>query len=317
MSAQQGKDEGDSDSHSEGGGLIRTPKQLIAVVLLSFIVPVAIIVMLAKLVTGEKNVEPAGSSAKAAEIIAERLRPVGQLWLAGEPAPAGAMTVAVVAAVKVEKTGEAVYTQVCAACHTSGALNAPKLGDKAAWAKLIPEGADMLTKQSIAGIRQMPARGGNPALTDLEMKRAVVYLANGSGAKFKEPPAPAAPAAPVVTAAVATGAAATGAVVTGATVTTVAAAASPGAAKSTAGDTAVDGEAIYKKSCAACHMTGAAGAPRSGDKTAWAPRIKKGEDALVASALKGIGVMPPRGGNPALTDAQIRAAVQYQIKTNR
>jgi len=312
MSAQQGKDEGHADSHSEAGGLIRTPKQLIVVVLLSFIVPVAIIVMLAKLVTGEKNVEPAGSSAKGAEMIAERLRPVGQLWLAGEPAPAGALPVAVVAAVKVEQTGEAVYKQVCAACHTSGALNAPKLGDKAAWAKLIPEGADMLTKQSIAGIRQMPARGGNPALTDLEMKRAVVYMANESGAKFKEPPAPVAPAAPVVTAAVATGAGAAAAAVT-----TVAAAGSPGTAKSASADAAADGEAIYKKSCAACHATGAAGAPKSGDKVAWAPRIKKGEDALVASAAKGIGVMPPRGGNPALTDAQIRAAVQYQIKTNR
>ncbi|MBC7781842.1 MAG: cytochrome c5 family protein [Proteobacteria bacterium] len=69
--------------------------------------------------------------------------------------------------------------------------------------------------------------------------------------------------------------------------------------------------------CAACHVSGAAGAPKSGDKAAWAPRIKKGEEALVASALKGIGAMPARGGNPTLTDAQIRAAVQYQITTNR
>jgi cytochrome c5 len=62
---------------------------------------------------------------------------------------------------------------------------------------------------------------------------------------------------------------------------------------------------------------GAAGAPKSGDKAAWAPRIKKGEEALVASALKGIGIMPPKGGNASLTEAQIRAAVAYQIKTNR
>jgi mono/diheme cytochrome c family protein len=76
-------------------------------------------------------------------------------------------------------------------------------------------------------------------------------------------------------------------------------------------------EAVYKQACSACHAVGAAGAPKSGDKAAWAPRIKKGEDALVASAIKGIGNMPPKGGNPSLTDAQIRAAVAYQIKTNR
>ncbi len=201
------------------------------------------------------------------------------------------------AAVKVEKTGEEVYKSACASCHTTGALNAPKLGDNAAWAKLIPEGHAGLTKQAIAGIRQMPARGGNPALTDLEMSRAVAYLANSAGAKFKEPPV-AAPAAPAAAAAVMTVAAA------------APAAAAPAAA-------AVDGEAVYKQACSACHAVGAAGAPKSGDKAAWAPRIKKGEEALVASALKGIGIMPPKGGNASLTEAQIRAAVAYQIKTNR
>jgi cytochrome c5 len=147
----------------------------------------------------------------------------------------------------------------------------------------------------------MPARGGNPALTDIEMSRAVAYLANSAGAKFKEPPvaAPAAPAAPAAAAAA----------------TTVAAVAPAAAAAPAAG--AVDGEAVYKQACAACHAVGAAGAPKSGDKAAWAPRIKKGEEALVASALKGIGIMPPKGGNASLTEAQIRAAVAYQIKTNR
>jgi cytochrome c5 len=152
----------------------------------------------------------------------------------------------------------------------------------------------MLTRTAISGIRQMPARGGNPSLTDLEMKRAVVYMANASGAKFKEPPAPApaaAAAAPVAVAA--------------------AAPAKPAAAA------APDGAAVYKQACAACHAVGAAGAPKSGDKAAWAPRLRKGEDALVASVVKGLGVMPPRGGNPSLTDEQIRAAVRYQIQTNR
>jgi cytochrome c5 len=294
MSAQHGE-----GSEGESQGLIRTPKQLIAAVLIAFVVPIASIVMLSQLVTGNKNVDPAGSNAKSAEVVAERLRPVGQLWLAGQPAPAGAIPVAAVAAVKVEKDGEAVYKAVCAGCHAAGTLNAPKFGDKAAWAKLLPEGLDGLTKQSIAGIRQMPARGGNPDLSDNEMKRAVAYMANAAGASFKAPPVAAPAAAPAAAAAAAA--------------TPVAlAAAAPAASADTP-----DGEAVYKKACSACHASGAAGAPRSGDKAAWAPRIKKGEEALVASVIKGLGVMPPRGGNPKLSDAEVRAAVQYQIKTNR
>ena len=300
MSAQHGEGSG-----GEGEGLIRTPKQLITVVAISFIVPIVGIVMLAMFVTGAKNIEPAGSSARAAEVIADRMRPVGELWIAGQTPPAGATAVAVVAAVKAERTGEDVYKLACASCHASGALNAPKLGDNAAWAKLLPEGLDGLTKQAIAGIRQMPARGGNPSLTDSEMKRAVAYMANSSGGKFKEPPV----AAPAAAAPAAAPAAAAAATVVAAAATPKAAAAAPAGA--------VDGEAVYKKACAACHASGAAGAPKSGDKAAWAPRIKKGEDALVASVIKGLGVMPPRGGNPTLTDADIRAAVAYQIKTNR
>jgi cytochrome c5 len=300
MSAQHGEGSG-----GEGEGLIRTPKQLITVVAISFIVPIVGIVMLAMFVTGAKNIEPAGSSARAAEVIADRMRPVGELWIAGQTPPAGATAVAVVAAVKAERTGEDVYKLACASCHASGALNAPKLGDNAAWAKLLPEGLDGLTKQAIAGIRQMPARGGNPSLTDIEMKRAVAYMANSSGGKFKEPPV----AAPAAAAPAAAPAAAAAATVVAAAATPKAAAAAPAGA--------VDGEAVYKKACAACHASGAAGAPKSGDKAAWAPRIKKGEDALVASVIKGLGVMPPRGGNPTLTDADIRAAVAYQIKTNR
>ena len=76
---------------------------------------------------------------------------------------------------------------------------------------------------------------------------------------------------------------------------------------------APDGKAVYDRSCAACHATGAAGAPKLGDVAAWAPRIKTGAAALFASATKGKGVMPPRGGNPALTDAEIKAVVAYMM----
>ena len=76
---------------------------------------------------------------------------------------------------------------------------------------------------------------------------------------------------------------------------------------------AVSGKAIYDSNCMACHSTGAAGAPKLGDVAAWAPRIKTGAKALVASAIKGKGVMPPRGGNLKLTDADMLAVVNYII----
>lgn len=76
---------------------------------------------------------------------------------------------------------------------------------------------------------------------------------------------------------------------------------------------AADGKAVYESTCAACHATGAAGAPKFGDKDAWAPRIKTGADALHASALKGKGVMPAKGGNASLSDADVIAAADYMI----
>lgn len=73
---------------------------------------------------------------------------------------------------------------------------------------------------------------------------------------------------------------------------------------------AADGKAVYDSSCAACHGTGAAGAPKLGDKAAWAPRLKD-MAAAKASALKGKGVMPAKGGNASLSDADVHAAVDY------
>lgn len=70
-------------------------------------------------------------------------------------------------------------------------------------------------------------------------------------------------------------------------------------------------EEIYKATCAACHDAGVAGAPKTGDKAAWAPRIGVGLEKLAASGIKGKGAMPPKGGNASIPDADIRAAVEY------
>ncbi|NMG31985.1 c-type cytochrome [Aromatoleum evansii] len=78
-----------------------------------------------------------------------------------------------------------------------------------------------------------------------------------------------------------------------------------------------DGKTVYTQICRACHATGVAGAPVLGDRNAWAPRIVAGTDALLASALRGKGGMPPKGGNAGLTDAQVRAAVEYMVSQSR
>lgn len=94
----------------------------------------------------------------------------------------------------------------------------------------------------------------------------------------------------------------------------ISAQAAPAAAAGAAADAGPpDGKKIYDTVCMACHATGAAGAPKFGDKAAWAPRIKTGNDALYASAIKGKNQMPAKGGNPALSDAAVKAAVDYMV----
>ena len=90
------------------------------------------------------------------------------------------------------------------------------------------------------------------------------------------------------------------------------AAATPAAATKTA-SAGGNGKATYDSICTVCHAAGVAGAPKFGDKAAWAPRVKTGLDALHASALKGKGAMPAKGGNPALSDADVQAAVDYMV----
>jgi cytochrome c5 len=92
-----------------------------------------------------------------------------------------------------------------------------------------------------------------------------------------------------------------------------AAAIPPPAAQNTAAAAGNAGKSTYDTACAACHGTGVAGAPKQGDKAAWAPRIKAGKEALYASALKGKGAMPPKGGNTALSDDAVKAAVDYMV----
>ena len=85
----------------------------------------------------------------------------------------------------------------------------------------------------------------------------------------------------------------------------------PAAQAATAG--AADGKAVYEKVCAVCHVAGVAGAPKFADKAAWSPRLAQGIEALHASVIKGKGAMPPKGGAPQLSEADLRAAVEYMV----
>jgi len=158
----------------EPGPLFKTPKQLITAVILAFTVPVIIILLLVNLVTSANKIG-VGSDVMHPEAIALRIKPVAGFTLVDANAP------------KLARTGQQVYESTCSACHGAGIAGAPKFGDTAMWAPLIATGLDAMLNIALEGKGAMPARGGNPGLSDFELERAVVYMANQSGGSFAEP----------------------------------------------------------------------------------------------------------------------------------
>jgi cytochrome c5 len=100
------------------------------------------------------------------------------------------------AAQNAERSGKEVVDSVCVACHGTGAHGAPKIGNKKAWSKLAARGLTGLSESALKGIRQMPPHGGNPALSDTEIERAITYMVNQSGGHWTEPISTTAPVAP-------------------------------------------------------------------------------------------------------------------------
>ncbi len=88
-----------------------------------------------------------------------------------------------------QSSGERTYKSVCMVCHAAGVANAPKFGDVRAWAPLIKEGQVVLTAHAWVGVRGMPARGGNPSLSQEDFAKAAVYMANAAGGQWKDPDA--------------------------------------------------------------------------------------------------------------------------------
>jgi cytochrome c5 len=164
-------------SEQEHSSFIKTPQQLIVVVLLAFLVPVFGIVMIVQLVANRPKADPA---AMTPEAVAARIQPLGRVEFGEAGKAAGG-----------PRTGEEIVKSVCAACHATGAAGAPRIGDKAAWAPLVKMGLDKMLAAAIKGQKAMPPRGGAADLSDLELARAIVHMANQSGASLKEPAEPA------------------------------------------------------------------------------------------------------------------------------
>lgn len=164
-----------SEQHEEAHtGPIKTPRQFLLMVVFSFILPVFIIIGLVYYITSHNK--PAIGASNAQEATAARIQKVGAVQILDADRPL--------------KSGDAVYTAQCAACHAIGAAGSPKFGDAAAWAPRIKTGYNALLNSALKGKNAMAAQGGGEH-NDTEIGRAVVYMANAAGAKFADP-APAA-----------------------------------------------------------------------------------------------------------------------------
>ncbi|MFT3719103.1 c-type cytochrome [Pseudorhodoferax sp.] len=175
--------------HADGGahtGPIKTPQQLLMATLFSFIVPIFVIIGLVYFVVSA--VKPSGSTdadartlggvseQALAQGVALRLQKIGTVEIRDANRPLA--------------SGEAVFKAQCAACHATGVAGAPKFGDAAAWAARIATGFDALVHSALKGKGAMAPQGGGD-FSDLEISRAVAYMANAGGGKFEEPAAPA------------------------------------------------------------------------------------------------------------------------------
>lgn len=284
-------------AHEEAhSGPIKTPQQLLAAVFFSFVVPVFAIIGLVYYVTSADK--PMAGADDGGRAIAQRIQKIGMVEIRDANRPL--------------RAGEEVYKAQCIACHAAGVAGAPKFGDAAAWAPRIATGYDALLNSALKGKGAMAAQGGGD-FQDVEIGRAVVYMTAAAGGKFAEPAAPAAGAAGAPAEAAAPAMPAAAAVAAASPAPSAApAAAAPAAPVQVAAVDLGAGETLYKQACVACHAAGVAGAPKFGDKAAWAPRIQTGIEALTTSAIKGKGAMPPKGGS-AGSDADIHSAVVYMV----
>jgi cytochrome c5 len=162
----------DNTHDEDHTGPIRSPKQLLLAVFYSFVVPIFGIIGLVYYVTSADK--PAAGAVNAEKAVAERIQKVGSVEIRD--------------ANRALKSGEEVFKAQCTACHTAGAAGAPKFGDAAAWGARIKSGYEVLLTSALKGKGAMGAQGGGD-FEEVEVGRAVVYMANAAGGKFEEPKA--------------------------------------------------------------------------------------------------------------------------------
>lgn len=284
---------------------IKTPKQLVVVILIAFAVPIALFALLSQLISSIKPSESATENQ-----VLSRIKPFGELAIADAGAPKGNLS------------GEQVFQAVCKTCHEAGIAGAPKVGDRAAWATPIRKGYATLMQHAINGFQErgkvMPPKGGNPDLADVEVERGVVYMANSSGASFKEPPPSMAAVAVTPAAAAATASAASAplaAAPSPAPSASSAAAASPSPKPGAPLDLKSAEAMMQKDGCAACHgidkkIVGPAyvdvAAKYKGDTAALGKLIQK-----VKTGGAGVWGQVPMPPNAQVPDDEIKALVSW------
>lgn len=152
--------------------------QMVFTVLAALIVLTAISLLLVHFLNGLKDFSSEADKATDAASVTKRIEPVAEVEVAQSNTAAGG-----------EINAEQIVNSSCVACHGTGALNSPKIGDKSAWGPRIAKGYETLIDHAINGFNMMPARGGNPDLSDAEIAHAVAFMANKSGASFTPPKA--------------------------------------------------------------------------------------------------------------------------------
>lgn len=163
-----------TDHEEDHTGPVKNPKQLLMAVFFSFVVPIFVIIGMVYNVTTENK--PAAGAVDLEKAMAARIQKIGSIEIRD--------------ANRALKSGEEVYKAQCAACHATGAAGAPKLADAGAWGLRIGTGYEALLTSAVKGKGAMGAQAGGD-FEELEIGRAVVYMANASGGKLAEPKAPA------------------------------------------------------------------------------------------------------------------------------
>lgn len=240
-----------------------TPKDFLVATLGGLFAPGLTIFMIVMLFLGiQHNMGETDAAPVAEKAVQARIQSFGQSLAVDPNIP------------KVELTGEQVYNEICAGCHASGALGSPKFKEKADWSKRISQNYETLLDHALKGFNKMPARGGDPDLSDMEVARGIVFMTNAAGANFQ----------PILKKEV----------------------------EPSAADLA-RGKSVYAENCASCHDTGVTGAQKLTDAKAWAPLIKEGKDFLYAAAINGSFGGPAKGGNLKLSDADTKLAVDFMV----